>query len=106
MLKIRGSLLVLQAQAALVPPIVDQVFAEEGLMVCVLTSGYRLWDQSSLHPFGYAQDFDAEVQLNMETWDKIRTGVADRLGPEYDVIVHDVGSGLHLHVEYDPRKPK
>ena len=28
--------------------------------------------------------------------------VVKDIGPEYDVIVHDAGSGLHLHTEFDP----
>ena len=31
--------------------------------------------------------------------------IADILGDDYDVVVHDAGSGLHVHVEYDPKGP-
>lgn len=28
--------------------------------------------------------------------------IGDKLGPAYTVVVHDTGSGLHIHIELDP----
>ena len=57
----------------------------------------RAWDIS-------ARGVDAQEGGELE-WD-IVTEWAERiqakLGPAYTVVVHDTGSGLHIHIELDP----
>lgn len=79
------------------------VFFKKGLSV-IWTSIVRNEDRLrfSLHPYGYGVDVDTDRELPHETWSEIGDDVVRELGPEYDVIVHDVGSGIHLHVEWDP----
>jgi hypothetical protein len=103
MLRINGSLRILAPQMALVPLIVDRVFEEEGILICVLTSGYRPKGPGSIHPYGLALDFDAIEDLTADRWERIRSTVRAVLGSEYQVLAHDAGSGMHLHVEFDYR---
>jgi len=56
----------------------------------------------SLHPLGFAVDADAINELPEAEWKDIGDGVAFELGPQYDILVHNAGSGMHLHTEYDP----
>jgi len=101
---IRGSVRVLSPQIALVFPIVDAVFREEGL-TCVLTSLWRPRGAGSFHPMGFAADFDAPVNLDDGRWKRIRDEVGHRLGSEFQVLAHAVEGGkMHLHVEFDPRQ--
>ena len=55
----------------------------------------------SLHNYGYAADFSIKGHPNAQEW---KDKIAARLGPEFDVVLHDVGSGDHIHVEYDIRR--
>lgn len=56
----------------------------------------RAWDISAR---GVPAHDDDELEWEMSGWaDRIRA----KLGPAYTVVVHDTGSGLHIHIELDP----
>ena len=99
---LQGSVRGLKEEIVLIVPIVDDVFKAHGL-TCVLTSGVRMKGSKSLHPYGYAADFDCTETITMETWKLIERDVRAALNDQYDVIAHNAGSGMHLHVEFDPR---
>ena len=74
---------------------------------CIKTSAYRpptttTGGEKTLHDEGLAGDYDTDHELELSTWTDIRDDVAAELGDEYQVIVHDTGSGMHLHCEFDP----
>lgn len=105
MLLIRASLRELKPQIAAILEIVDEEFERVGCETTVLTSCWREHGESSLHPYGYAADFDSEQMpsdLNDHKWQALRIAVRDRVGREYDALTH--GPRAHLHVEYDPRR--
>ncbi len=60
----------------------------------------RAWDISArgMPEILYAA-IDDEVQMQIENW---ATRIARKLGSAYTVVVHDTGSGLHIHIELDP----
>jgi len=39
------------------------------------------------------------LRLAMDRWAE---RIQKKLGPAYTVVVHDTGSGLHIHIELDP----
>ena len=82
---------------------ITAVFFKRGLSI-IWTSIVRGEDKVrfSLHPFGYGMDADTDRELPTDEWKAIGNSVADEVGPEYDVMVHDAGSGMHLHTEFDP----
>ncbi len=81
---------------------IAEAFVRRGLP-CIWTSIVRAHSSSfSLHPFGYAVDADTDRELPKEVWEEIGQKTVDELGEEYDILVHNVGSGMHLHVEFDP----
>jgi hypothetical protein len=54
----------------------------------------------SKHRTGEAVDFSVQDHPDPKAWaDDLRK----RLGPQFDVVLHDTGSGLHIHVEFDPK---
>lgn len=97
---VRCSLRDLSPQIALITPIVDSIFVKRDLEV-VMTSCWREKGARSLHPYGYAADFDPPVDLSPQQWKEIERETQDALGPEFDVLAH--GPKMHLHVEWDPR---
>ena len=104
MLIYRASLRVLKPQIAAILAIVDQEFEAAGCRDVVLTSLWRERGPKSLHPYGYAADFDSPQMpedWNDSKWVRVRVSVKERLGDEYDVLAH--GPRAHLHVEWDPR---
>lgn len=60
----------------------------------------------SLHPFGYAVDAAPPHALRHEVWVELGHTVGDELGDAYDVLVHNDGSGMHMHAEFDPENDK
>jgi len=56
----------------------------------------RAWDISAR---GMIAHDDDELEWEMGRW---ATRIQDKLGPAYTVVVHDSGSGLHIHIELDP----
>ena len=60
----------------------------------------RAWDISArgLPAIGSA-DNETTQRKHMEVWAKL---IREKLGPAYTVVVHDTGSGLHIHIELDP----
>lgn len=56
----------------------------------------------SLHPHGYGVDAVSNREILVPLWQEIGQAVAKDLGGAYDVLVHDDGTGLHLHTEFDP----
>lgn len=70
---------------------------------CVFTSIWRPQAaRRSLHPLGRAFDTDTDRELSPTIWGLISDEAQVILGDEYDVLAHDDGSGMHLHVEWDP----
>ena len=82
---------------------ITAVFFKRGLPV-IWTSIVRPESprRFSLHPFGYGVDADTDRTLNAQVWHEIGQDVAKEVGPEYDILVHNDGSGMHLHGEFDP----
>jgi len=72
---------------------------------CRITSAIRpaTLDTFSLHPFGYAFDAVPDAGWTKEYWERLRFDLAHELGPQFDVLAHDAGSGMHMHVEFDPK---
>lgn len=104
MLIIRASLRELKPQISGILWFVDQEFEKVGCETTVLTSCWREHGAGSLHPYGYAADFDSPQMpedLNDSKWTQLKVRVMERLGNEYDVLAH--GPRAHLHTEYDPR---
>jgi len=56
----------------------------------------RAWDISAR---GVVAVDDDELLYWMEMW---ADNIQEQLGPPYTVVVHDTGSGLHIHIELDP----
>ena len=81
----------------------DTVYSFDPNALIKLTSVTREKGKKSLHPYGLS--FDAVVLWSNPSVDdqSVKNALTARLGDEYDVIFHDAGSGLHWHVEYDPR---
>lgn len=104
MLIIRASLRDLKPQIAAILMIVDQEFEKVGCHTTVLTSCWRQHGRDSLHPFGYAADFDSQQMpedLNDHKWTRVKVGVQERVGSGFDILAH--GPRAHLHVEWDER---
>ena len=99
---IRAGVKGLQPEIAIIFPLIDAIFTNHG-HVCVLTSAVRDKGPGSLHPMGFAADFDSMRDVNPVTWKLIEKDAKEALGNQYDVLAHDAGSGMHLHVEFDPR---
>jgi len=80
---------------------VEQSFAKHGYD-CWLTSGMDgEHSTGSLHYAGYAEDYDASVEIPKKTWRLIEGDVTTALGGlPYQAFAH----GGHLHVEYDPKE--
>lgn len=99
---IRATLKGIQPEIAIICPVIDAIFTSHG-HVCVMTSAVRDKGPKSLHPMGFAIDFDSTRTVDPVMWKRIEKEAREALGNEYDVLAHDAGSGMHLHVEYDPR---
>lgn len=68
-----------------------------------LTSAWRATSPTfSLHLFGYAIDLDTDRSLPLHIWAEIREATQAELGSEFQVLAHDAGQGMHLHIEWDP----
>lgn len=105
-----ASLAGIQPQAVVGLMVASQVYAEHEIdcWVTSVTDGAQNRLGTSLHPKGLAFD----LRLPSKTWpgpdspphldDDVRALLALRLGTAWDVIKHDVGSGEHIHVEWDP----
>ena len=107
MLIIRGSLRELKPQIAAILEIVDEEFEAVGCETTVLTSGWRKFKKGSLH-HGYAADFDSQQMpedINDVKWQSLKVRLRERLGGEYDVVVHATPRA-HAHVEFDPPSMK
>ena len=107
MLLIRASLRELKPQMAAILEIVDEEFEAVGCETTTLTSCWREFGSGSLHPYGYSADFDSEQMpenLNDSKWGSLRIRLQERLGNEFDVVVH--GPRAHAHIEWDPRVPE
>lgn len=65
----------------------------------------------SYHPMGEAIDaklcgydgVDIEYIDAADDWEEWKKLVKLQLGKLFDVLIHDVGTGHHLHTEYDPK---
>lgn len=87
-------------QALFAAIVVDQVYEKYGKNDVTITevSGGK-HGKSSVHYYGFAIDVRTWV-LNDTEKVHITNELKDRLGEQFDIIMHD----SHLHVEYDPRK--
>lgn len=56
----------------------------------------RAWDISAR---GVPAQDDDHLEVEMAEW---AARIQAKLGPAYTVVVHDTGSGLHIHIELDP----
>lgn len=67
---------------------------------CVVTSGKDgTHSPGSLHPFGFAEDYDAGEPVNMEVLHQIAQEATNRLNDtRYQIFAH----AGHIHGEYDP----
>jgi hypothetical protein len=72
-----------------------------------ITEGFRnIRETRDLHEEGRAFDLVPKIggeRVSDGALDRIAAGMRLMLDVDYDVIVHDVGSGAHIHAEYDPR---
>ena len=71
---------------------------------CHITSVVRgrSLENFSLHPYGYAWDAVPGFNMAAARWEEIRGEVEAEVGEQFQIIVHDAGSGMHLHGEFDP----
>lgn len=61
--------------------------------------------EGSRHPGGLAEDYRTHDLPDVTTKKRMAQLVRRALGPEYDVILEDLGTtNEHLHVEFDPHK--
>jgi hypothetical protein len=107
-LKLGASIDLLLPPLKLMLPRIADVYRMEMPYNLVITSGadgeYR-HSIKSAHYRGQAIDIrtwttaDSGVQISMEKRLKLKTRIADILGPAYDVIAEPT----HLHIELDPR---
>lgn len=90
----------LQPQLVLAVLVVDGVCRERAV-ACVVTSAVdSTHERGSLHYVGAAVDFRTR-ELQPAHLTAFRDDVAERLGPEYDVVLE----ADHLHVEWQPKTP-
>ncbi len=73
-----------------------------------VTEGHRkIRETRDRHEDLCALDFTIEMPAGMRAIEPEYEQVADRmrifLGPDYDIVVHGEGLGLHIHVEWDPK---
>ena len=76
--------------------------APGGMEEMHVSEGWRdVRDSRDLHEELRAWDISGRgldtFQLNL--WSD---RIGEKLGPAYTVVVHDTGSGLHIHIELDP----
>ncbi len=70
---------------------------------CWMTSAFRPASETSLHGFGFAEDFDSSTNVAYGVGKKIEKDLQRKLGPQYQVIWHKTKSGAwHIHAEFDP----
>jgi hypothetical protein len=55
---------------------------------------------NSLHKNGNAVDLSIKDHPNAQQWFVM---IKEALGPQFDVLLHDVSTGLHIHIEFDPK---
>lgn len=72
---------------------------------CVVTSGNdSKHGADSLHPKDRALDFRTRTIAEREDKFRFRDTLRAALGPDFDVVLEDVGGpNEHLHAEYDPK---
>ena len=95
------------------PEIIEMVMAAaltapENACAINVSEGYRdVRDSRDLHEELRAFDISARgipvppggsIERVMEEWAR---RISERLGPFYQVVVHDTGSGLHIHIELE-----
>lgn len=72
-----------------------------------ITEGFRdIRDGRDLHEECRALDLVAYrfgKKLGKAEHELIARSMRAELGPDYDVVVHDAGSGIHIHTELDPK---
>ena len=82
--------------------------APAGMEEMHVSEGHRdIRDSRDLHEEMRAWDISARgvpgsylsAEMEMRGW---AGRIREKLGPDYTVVVHDTGSGLHIHIELDP----
>ena len=88
----------LQPEMRIVKKHADRIWKKHGER-CVITSAVdREHSPGSLHPFGYALDFESKL-FGGDQCEIVAQEMRDALGPKYQVFFE----GDHFHVEYDPK---
>lgn len=88
----------LQPEMRIVKKYADRIWKKHGQR-CVITSGLdREHSPGSLHPFGYALDFESKV-FGKDQVLIVAHELEEALGKKYQVLYE----GTHFHVEYDPK---
>lgn len=65
--------------------------------VCYRTSGF--------HPLGRACDYRVNM-MSPGRQQAVTAQLRNKLGSDYDVILHGEGDSIHVHCEFDPTNPK
>ena len=83
--------------------------APDGMEEMHVSEGHRsIRDSRDLHEEMRAWDISARgviaadehrLARELDNWAKL---IREKLGPAYTVVVHNSGSGLHIHIELDP----
>ncbi len=101
----------LQPQAVIGLMVAAEVYAEHEVdcWVTSVTDGAAGRLGTSLHPKGLAFDLrlpsrsTSPLPPGLHLDEDVRALLQVRLGSAWDVILHDAGSGNHIHVEWDPK---
>lgn len=83
----------------------NELYKDRGYTECVLTSGVdSKHGYGSLHYVGLAIDIRSHILKDSVEKQQIRDMAAYALGPEYDVVLEDLGGeNEHFHIEYQPK---
>ena len=94
------SICMVEAAAATAPAGMEEMNVSEGWRFVRsdrdLHEELRAWDISAR---GVPAQDDDHLEVEMAEW---ADRIGEKLGPAYTVVVHDTGSGLHIHIELDP----
>lgn len=78
----------------------DQLNLEKETWITSISDGAATRVPGSKHLTGNAVDLSIKDIHNPKLWvDRIKRA----LGPQYDVLLHDSGEGMHIHIEFDPK---
>ena len=94
----------LQPQCVLGMMIVKEVYFSRGLD-CVITSVTEgVHSRASIHYTGGA--FDVRTRhVPVDDMKDLSKDIKNAIGDDFDVVLHMEPENLHIHVEYQPKKP-